>query len=117
MIAMRMMQMAINQIINVIAMWNSLVATTRSMYMGCIMTGTMMVRCAFRRVLLADLNDMLIDMVTVRMVEVTIVKIINVITVANGGMTASCLMFVIVIIVMGSVAITHNYFLYKICSP
>ena len=50
----RMVQMAIDEIIDVVAVGYSLVSTTRSMLMTGLMTATMMIGCTTLRVLRTD---------------------------------------------------------------
>jgi len=67
MIAMGMMQMPIDEIIDVISMRNSLMPAARTVKMGRVMTATAVVRGATIGILVADLDHMFVDMVAVRM--------------------------------------------------
>ncbi|MEP7455840.1 hypothetical protein [Phyllobacterium sp. SB3] len=115
-IPMRMMQVTIDKIINVIAMWHGLMATIRSVDVRGIMTGATVLRRAFRRVLLTDLDDVFIDMVAVRMVKMAVMQIINMVAVTYGSVTATGFVFVIVVMVMRGGAIAHNYSFQKALS-
>jgi hypothetical protein len=55
---MRMMQVAINEIIYVVAVWYRLVSATGSMLMTGLMTATIMIGCATLRVLRTDFQGM-----------------------------------------------------------
>jgi hypothetical protein len=54
----RMMQVAINEIIYVVAVRYRLVSTTGSMFMTGLMTATIMIGCATLRVLRTDFQSM-----------------------------------------------------------
>src|SRR5271167_1758690 len=57
--------------------------------MARIMTPASMIRGAAIRVVAGDVDHVLVDMIFMRVVEVTIVQIIDVAVVANGGVAAS----------------------------
>jgi hypothetical protein len=72
MIAMRMMKVAINQIVYMVTMGNRFMAATRAMHMFVIMTAALMFRCANFRIGLAYFNDMLINMILMHVMQMTI---------------------------------------------
>jgi hypothetical protein len=72
MIAMRMMQMSIYQVIGVIAMWDSFVSTIRAMNMIRIVSGTFMV-IAIIWVFIRYFDFVLINMCFMHVMQVTIV--------------------------------------------
>ena len=61
MIAMRMMQMTINEVIDVLTMRYCLVPTPRPMFMPCLMACAMMIGCTAVGVFGADFYHMLLD--------------------------------------------------------
>ena len=61
MIAMRMVQVVIYEIVDVIAVGHSLMSATRTVYMRGLVTLTSVVRCAAIRVLRTNFHDMLLD--------------------------------------------------------
>jgi len=84
MIPVRMMQDAIHEIVDVIAMRNSFMTAARAMNMG----ATLSVRRATDRVVCRDFNDVFIHMTFVGMMQVTIVKVVYMVVVANRCMSA-----------------------------
>ena len=107
-VAVRVMQMAVHQIANVIAVWHGLVAAVRPVDVGFIVAATVVVGRATVRVLVRDLDDMFVYVVLMRMVEVTIVNVINMIAMLHGGVAAVRTMRVRVVFVMGKIA-GHMY--------
>lgn len=100
MIAMGMMQVSIHQVVHMIAMGYSLMTAAWPMHMSCRMTATLMSRRATVRVLAAHLQGMLIDMVAMYMMQMAIVKIIDVTIMLDGSMATARLMLVIVALVL-----------------
>lgn len=110
-IAVRVMKMAINEIVDVIAVRHGLVTTARTMDMPGFMAGTTVFRRATVRVLFTHFNHMLIDMILMRMMKVTVMQIIDMVPMANSGMTAARTVFMCVVGVMRMVALSHFRFL------
>lgn len=96
-VAVRVMQVAVDQIIDVVAVRHRFMPATRSVHVASFVPGTTMVRCAAVGITLRYFNHMLIDMVAMRMMQMTVVKVINVVTVAKGRMPATGTMLVGVI--------------------
>jgi hypothetical protein len=88
-IAVRVVEMASDAVIHVVAMRHRLVATARTMHMARLMPTAAMVGSAGVGILARYLDHMLVDMIFVRMVEMTIVQIVYVATVAHGGVSAA----------------------------
>ena len=105
-IAMRMMQAAINKIINVIAVRDCLVAALRPMLVLFSGDGT-----ADVRVLRRNRDDMFVHMVAMRVVEMAVVEVIDVAVMLDGGMAAGRAVFVGVVFV--GLACFHD--LYSFC--
>jgi hypothetical protein len=110
-VAVRMVQMPGDEIIDMIPMRNRFVTATGAMNVSRIMSGAAMVGCASIRVLVAHFNPVFVHMVRVRMVKMAIVEIIHMAAVPDGNMTAMGAMHVIVIGVMRKIAAGHFDFL------
>jgi hypothetical protein len=79
---------AVHQIIDMIAVRHRLVTAARAMDMAWLMTSATMVRRASIWVCRGHLDDMLIDMVVFDMLQMTILKVVNMTTVTYGGVPA-----------------------------
>jgi hypothetical protein len=88
-IAVRVVEMASDSVIHVVAMRHRLVATARTMHMARLMPTAAMVGSAGVGILARYLDHMLVDMIFVRMVEVTIVQIVDVAAVTHGGVSTA----------------------------
>jgi hypothetical protein len=92
MIAVRMVQMALDEIIDMVAMGYSLVPTIGAMFVCDPVTAAIVVGCAALRVLRTDFQDMLLDQrgsgLPDRMMQVAIVKVIDMTAVFDAGMAA-----------------------------
>jgi hypothetical protein len=88
MISVRMMQMAVNQIIHVIAMRNSRMAALWSMNMpaGVFLGGKR--RGAVRRIAFADLDDVFVYLPLVWVVQMAVMQIIHMIAMFDRRMSA-----------------------------
>jgi hypothetical protein len=89
MVAVRVVQMTTDEIIDMVAVWNALVSAARSMDVVFVMFGTRMIRCALGLVRGARFKDMVVNMVPVDGVQVTVVQIIDVAVVFHGDMAAT----------------------------
>ena len=92
----RVMQVILDQVINVIAMWNRLVSAVRAMNVILVVRSTVMVGSAVRRIGAAHLNPVLVDMVALNTVQVAVVKIVDMAIVLHRRMTAGRTMSVTV---------------------
>jgi hypothetical protein len=98
----RMMQPAIDEITDVATVRDGLVPTARTMDVVRVMA-----QCVGRhrgagiRVVIADLDDVLVDMVAVRMVQMSVVQVVDVVAVSDGGVSTAGAVFVVVVGVMG----------------
>ena len=86
MVTMRVMQMAVDQVVDVIAMRDRLVPATGSVPMA---GSTPLSGRAAIGILLAELDRVLVHMSFVRMMEMSIVEIIDVIVVPHGDVSAA----------------------------
>jgi hypothetical protein len=99
MIAVRMVQPAVDEIIDMVAM--------RDLFMSTVWTVCMCaveLRRAGRGICATDRNDMFVDVILVHVVEMAIVQIIDVAVMANRGVPAirAMLMRVVGVVVLGA---------------
>ena len=83
MIAMRVLKAAADQVVNVVAVRHSLVAAGWAVLMR---RFALIRRRTSRGISVARLDDMLVDMTFVRMVQVPVMQVVDMVAVANGGM-------------------------------
>jgi hypothetical protein len=89
MIAMRMVEFTGNQVVGMIAVWNRLVPTIWTMAMpGFMLFPKLLTFGAAVWIGVAHLNDMLIEMVAMKVMEMTIVEIVDMPLMIDGGMAA-----------------------------
>jgi len=106
--AVRMVQMAIHQVINMVAMRHGFVAAVGAMSVR-LLGGTAIVRSAFLRVRCAHFNLMIVHMIAVGVMQVAIVKIIGVAVVLHGGVPAVWAMHVAMSPRMFLVSVSHCF--------
>ena len=87
-IAMRMMKPAVDQVIDMIAMWDRFVAASPLMHMLGIMPLVPEFRRAAGWILCAHLDDMFLDDVACLMVQMAVVEIVDVVAMFDGDVTA-----------------------------
>jgi hypothetical protein len=88
-VAVWMMQAAVHQIVYMIAMRHSFVATTRPVPMRRLVTGRVILRIAAVRIAVAHGNHMMLGAATLGMLKATVIEIIGVAFVPHGEMAAS----------------------------
>jgi hypothetical protein len=106
-IAVRMMKVAVDQIVDMIAMRYRFVSAARPVDMVRIMGATVMARCTSVRVLCADLKPVLVYVIGMRMMQVPVMQVIDVIAMFDGRVPAVCAVLMVVVGVMGFVAGAH----------
>jgi hypothetical protein len=89
MIAVRMVQASIDQIIGVSPMGDRLVAAVWTMLMRCIMPFRRPIERAAIRILRCYFDDMLIDVAALNVLKVPLIKIIDVVCVPNRDVATS----------------------------
>ncbi|WP_174923297.1 MULTISPECIES: hypothetical protein [Burkholderia] len=109
MIAMRMMKVSVDQIVDVIAMRYRFVPATGPMDVTCLVATA--ARRTPVRVLRADLDPVFVDVIAVRMVQMAVVQVVDVVAMPDGGVTAARTMLMVVVGMMGFVARAHAYLL------
>ena len=85
---MRMVQMPVYQIIHMISMRHGLMPTTWAMHVREVMAGAIM-RGARRRIRAGNFNHTLIEMVTMRTVQMAVMQIIRMIAMPDRRMAAT----------------------------
>lgn len=106
-IAMRAMgevQMTGDQIIDMVSVRHGLMSAVRAMAMSGLMPLTAMGRRASSRVLHGDTEPMFIDMVTMRMMKMSVMEIVGVAIMGDGRMPAVRSVLMIVMLMNGMVA-------------
>ena len=88
MVAVRMMQVAINQIVHMVPMRYRFVTTCRPMLVTCVVTGATMLRSALVGIGRRDLDDMFIDMVALDVMEMPVVQIVDMAVMLDGCVSA-----------------------------
>jgi hypothetical protein len=89
-IAVQMVQVAINEIIDMVAVRHRLVAAIRAVPVSTLVTAAIMVGCAALRVLCTYFQDMVLNKRRAsganRIMEAPVVEVIEMLDVFNGGM-------------------------------
>jgi hypothetical protein len=88
-VAVRVVKVAGDAIIHVVAVRHRLMAATGTVHMARLVPTATMVGSAAVGVRARHFDHMLVDMIFVRVVEVTVVQIVYVATVAHGGVSAA----------------------------
>jgi len=108
MVAVRMMQVAVYQIIDVIAMRNRLMPATRTMHVVGGMSAAAMVRGANLRIGLGYGDDVLVHVIAVRMMQMAVVQIIHVTVMDDCRVSAVRAVLVGMVGVSGMSASAHD---------
>jgi hypothetical protein len=108
MVAVRMMQVAIDQKVHMVSMRHRFVTASRPMHVARVVTGAAMLRSALVWIGRGDLDDMFIDVVTVDMMKMPIMQIIDMATMMDGRMTAMRAVNMRMIGVLGVRACRHG---------
>lgn len=101
----RMVQVALHQVVNMVAVRDRLMATAFPMNVAGIMPRTGVIWCALVRVGLAHLKYMLVNVARVRRMQVAIVEIVDVTVVQDGSVTTARAVRMIMIFVN---RVTHS---------
>ncbi|MDB5785387.1 MAG: hypothetical protein JWQ50_5302 [Caballeronia mineralivorans] len=104
-IAVRMVQVAVDEIVDVIPVRHRFMAAPWSVNVARLVTAA--ARRAFVRIFGAHFELMLVYMIAVRMMQMTVMQIINVIVVLDRSMSTVRAMLVVVLSVMWFVAGAH----------
>ena len=96
MVVVRVMQVILDEVINVISVWNRLVAAVRAMNVILVVRSAVVVMSAVGRIGAAHVNPVLVDMITLNIMQMPVVKIIDMAIVLHRRMTAGRTMSVAV---------------------
>lgn len=105
-VAVRVVQMTIHEVVGVVAMRYGFVSAAGTVYMTRFVAVAVMIQGADVRVGGADGDAVFIDVIAMRMVQVAIVQVIDVAFVFDGGVTAIRAVLVFVVGVVRFVAAT-----------
>ncbi|MFM0093574.1 recombinase family protein [Paraburkholderia sediminicola] len=104
-IAVRMVQVAVDEIVDVIPMWDRLMAAPRSVNVGRVVAAA--ARRALVRIFGAHFELVLVYVIAVRMMQMTVMQIVNVIVVLDRSVSTVRAMLMVVVSVMWFVAGAH----------
>jgi hypothetical protein len=100
-VAVRMVQVVVDQVVHVIPVRHGLMATIGAVLVALVMAATRMLRRARSRIRSGDRKGVLFDVVTLQVVQVAIVQVIDVAVVQNPGVAAARTVLVRVALVLG----------------
>jgi hypothetical protein len=86
MVSVRMVQMPVDEVIDMIPVRNGFMTAARAMHVVCVVPPASVVGGTASRVGFVNVDRVLIDVVFVEVMEVTVVKVVHVITVLHGRM-------------------------------
>jgi hypothetical protein len=95
----RPVKMAVDEVVDVIAVRHGLVPAVRSVNVTALVAAAVVLRRAAVRMLSIDGDRMLVDVVAVRVVEMSVVQVVDMPLVIDGGVAASWAVVVIVLVV------------------
>ena len=96
-VTVRMVQMAVHQVIDMIAMRHQLMAAARAVHMACGVTGALVAWRAALGIVGAHRQAVLVDVIAVHMVQVTVMQIVNVAIVLDRRMATARLVLMFVV--------------------
>ncbi len=105
--AVRMMEVAVHQVVHVVAVRNLRMAAFRAVNMRVRVRAAVVLRRAGSGVARRDTQDVLIDVIAMNVVQVAIVEIIRVAVVSDGDMAAPRLVLMPVSFMRHAVALCH----------
>lgn len=107
--AVRMVQMTVHKVINVVPVRDCLMATGRPVNMRLLVSGAIVFWCAFVRIRRVHLNAVFVHVPIMKVVQVSIVEIIGVAIVLHSCMTTIWAMLVAVSPGMLLVSLRHGF--------
>ena len=102
-VAVGMVEVAVDEVVDVVAVGHGLVPASGAVDMTVLMTGASVPRGAGGRVCLAHLDHVLVHVVAVGMVKVAVVEVVHVVTVPDGDVPAVRAVNVVVVFVLDAV--------------
>lgn len=108
-VAVGVVEVAVDQIVDVVAVGHGLVSAAGAVDMAVLVTGAPVFRGASGRVRLADLDHVLVHVVSVGVMEVAVVEVVHVVPVLDGDVAALGAVDVVVVLVLVAVHIDHVF--------
>jgi hypothetical protein len=108
MITMRMMQVAVDEVVDVIGVRHRFVSAARPMHVACIMGTAGVAWSTLVRIFRADLEPVLVYMIAMRMMQVPIMQVIDMIAMFDGRVPAVRAVLMVVVGMMRFVASAHT---------
>src|SRR5690606_17335940 len=102
------MQMAIDQVVDVVPVGHRLVAATRTVNVSGVVSAAGVVRGAARGVSVGDLQAMLVAVIAVGKVEVSVVQVVDVVSVLDRRVAAAGSVDVIGVVVGRVIVVAHG---------
>ena len=107
-LAVRMVQVAVDQVVDVITVGHRLVSAARAVPMAGLVATTTMLGCTGGRIAFGHRDGVLVDMIAVNMMKVPVVEVVDVAVVKHGGMSATWAVLMVVGGVVGLSAGRHH---------
>ena len=99
-LAVRVVQVAVDEVVDVVAVGNRLVTAAGAVDVGGVVTAAAVIRGAVGGVRRVDVEAVLVDVVLVRVVQVAVVEVVHVVAVLHRDVTAVRAVGVVVILVL-----------------
>ena len=106
--AVGVVKVAVHQIVHVVTVRHGFVAATRAVHVCSFMSIANVARSACARVRRRHRNHVFVHMIAVRVMQVAIMEVVNVVVVANGHVAAACAVLVVVVRVGCCIAGRHG---------
>ncbi|NJO56691.1 MAG: hypothetical protein HC834_10580 [Rhodospirillales bacterium] len=104
-----MMQVVTHQVIDVITVWNRLMAAIRTVLVPGIVFFAGVLRRAIRRICVGDIEPVFVDVVAMRVMQMTVVQVVDVLTVFDRSMTAVFPVLMGVLLVLTVATLAHRF--------
>ena len=114
--AMRVVEVALHQIVDVIRMWHRFVAAAGTVGVAGGMSRAIVIRRALHRIRVRCFDRVLVDMVAMHVVQMAVVQVIDMIAMPYGDVTAAGTMFVRVFAVVLQIALIHREAPFFVCA-
>ena len=108
MVAVRVVQVAVDQVVDVVTVRDGFVAATGAMDVAGLVAAAFVLGRAAVGVGGRDRDHVLVDVVAMRMVQVAVVQVIDMTVMADGRVAAAGAMGVVMVGVMGQLAFAHD---------
>ncbi|WP_167397969.1 hypothetical protein [Agrobacterium rosae] len=108
MVAVLVMKAPVDQIVDMVTMRHGFMAAIRAVDTAMIVADMVLDRTAAIGVVTTHFDHMFIDMIAMRMMEVSIMQVVNVVAMLDGHVAAAGAVFMVVVIMMWKIAIAHG---------